>query len=132
MGILKSRALGLAVTTFGLAAVLGGSLGVAMAGTRSLSQGFNLVGGPVSSSVSAEEWVSCLPAQSWDAVYIWQAETQQWKHYFNPGKNNTPTYVNNVNAGGIGTIPRGTGVVMIMSQAVSNATVPDGPAQACD
>lgn len=132
MGFLKNRALGLAVTTVGLAAVLGGSLGVAMAGTRSLTDGFNLVGGPVSSNVSAEDWVSCLPSQSWDAVYIWQAETQEWKHYFNPAKNNTPGYVNNITAGGIGTIPRGSGVVMIMSQTVANATVPDGPGQACD
>ena len=132
MGFLKNRALGLAVTTVGLAAVLGGSLGVAMAGTRSLSDGFNLVGGPTGSSVTAEEWVSCLPSQSWDAVYIWQAETQEWKHYFNPGKNNTPNYVNSVNAGGIGSIPRGAGVVMIMSQTVSSAQVPDAPTQACE
>lgn len=132
MGFLKNRALGLAVSTVGLAAVLGGSLGVAMAGTRSLTEGFNLVGGPISSNVSAEEWVSCLPEQSWDAVYIWQAETQEWKHYFNPDKNNTPNYVNSTNAGGIGSIPRGTGVVMIMSQTVTDAQVADAPGQACD
>lgn len=132
MGFLKNRALGLSVTTVGLAAVLGGSLGVAMAGTRSLSQGFNLVGGPISGSVTATQWVSCLPAQSWDAVYIWQAETQEWKHYFNPAKNNTPNYVNNINAGGIGSIPQGSGVVMIMSQAVPNAQVLDRPGESCN
>jgi hypothetical protein len=114
-----------------LAGLLGASLGVAVAGSRgNLSTGFNLIGGPLSGDVTPTEFVSCLPADSWDAVYIWRAETQQWKHYFNT-TGSLPNYINDLKVGGIDKMPALSGVVIIMKKSVNSAVVPEAPGQGC-
>ena len=127
MKVMKRKALLLVVSSFALAAVMGGSLGLAFAGQRgALSSGFNLVGGPLSDSVTPQKFVSCL-GTSWDAVYIWDGSHQQWQHYFRAA----PAYVNGTNVGGISAIPQFAGVVVIMNQAVSNPFLPDSSSEAC-
>ena len=127
----KMKMLALVITTFAIAAVLGGSLGVATAGFKpSLGTGFNLVGGPLGGDVTPEKWVSCIPASSWRAIYIWDGQNQTWGHYFNTTKG-VPSYVNDPKVGGIQTIKRFSGIVMIMDSAVSNPYLPDSASDAC-
>ena len=131
VNIFKSRMLAFVVCSLTVAAVLGGSLGIVAAGSRpSLGTGFNLVGGPLSESVAPDKFVGCLPSTSWDAVYVWDSSNQTWKHYFNKA-NGTPEYVNSTSAGGIGSIPRLSGVVLIMKTAVSNPFIPDRASENC-
>lgn len=116
----------------GIAAILGSSLGIVAAGTRQpLTAGFNLVGGPLNADVQPVDYVGCLPAGSWTALYVWDAQNQQWKHFFNLTAGSLPAYINGSNVGGIGTIPRLSGVVLIMSQAVSNPRLRDTASEAC-
>ena len=131
MNIFKSRMVAFVAASFLTAAFLGASLGVVAAGPRpSLGVGFNLVGGPLSSAVAPDKYVGCLPANSWDAVYLWDGAKQRWEHYFNKA-NGTPEYVNSTAAGGINQIPRLAGVVLIMRTAVSNPTIPDRSTDTC-
>ena len=130
MSWIKRRTVAVAAAGLGIAAIFGGTLGVAFAGTSDLTTGFNLVGGPTAADVQAKDWVSCLPATSWQSVYIWDAPTQAWKHYFNTSSG-VPAYVNQQASGGIGSIPQYSGVVIIMNTAVSGAKLPDSPSQAC-
>jgi hypothetical protein len=137
MSLVKHKSLALVVASMGLAAVLGGSLGLAAAGVKQpLSAGFNLVGGPLGSGasdpgVAPDQFVACLPAGSWNAVYIWDGSGQQWLHFFNTSGTGIPAYVNGVNSGGINLIPRFAGVVMIMNQAVSNPRLKDTNNESC-
>jgi hypothetical protein len=132
MRLFRSPTLAMAIAILGVAAMLGGTLGVATAATRPLSSGFNLIGGPVSGDVKADKYVSCLPTNSWKAVYIWKADQQEWRHYFNTtGSSNVPAFVNNVAAGGIDDVPRGSGVVILTTQAVPNAFFPESQTQSC-
>ena len=108
----------------GVAGMLGGSLGLVVAGEKSLSAGFNLVGGPVGADIAPDDYVSCLPDGSWNAIYIWKADTQQWKHYFNTDQG-APAFVNDADAGGIVVVNRGTGVVILMEEDVPSAFLPD-------
>lgn len=127
----KTKRLALVVTAFAIAAVLGGSLGVATARYKpSLETGFNLVGGPFGGDVTPEKWVSCIPASSWRAIYIWDGTNQTWSHYFNTAKG-VPAYVNDPKVGGIQTIKRYSGMVMIMDSAISNPYLPDSASDAC-
>jgi hypothetical protein len=113
-------------------AMLGGSLGMAVAGTTSLSSGFNLVGGPTGGDVQPATYTLCLPATSWSAVYIWDAPNQRWLHYFNPGgSTNVPNFVNLTANGGINVIPRFAGVAIIASAAVPNAKLLDSNGATC-
>lgn len=130
MSWIKRRTIGVMAAGLGIAAIFGGTLGVAFAGTANLTTGFNLVGGPTAADVQAKDWVSCLPATSWSSVYIWDAPTQAWMHYFNTTAG-VPAYVNQQASGGIGSIPRYSGVVVIMNTAVASAKLPDSPSQAC-
>lgn len=116
----------------GIAAILGGSLGVATAGTKqSLSAGLNpAVGGPLSASVSPDKWVSCLPSSSWRALYLWDGSEQAWSHFFNTTKG-IPDYVNDADVGGISSIPRLAGLAMFMDAAVNNPFMPDSATQSC-
>jgi hypothetical protein len=125
----RRRALSIVAAGLGLAALLGGSLGVATAGVRStpLAVGFNLVGGPLGGDVPPAAFVECLPAGSWSAVYIWDGTTQTWKHFFT----GVPAYVNNPAGGGISIIPRFSGVVLIMKAAVSNPRLRDTASEPC-
>ena len=126
----RNKMVALTVAMFGVAAVLGGTLGMATAGTKDLGAGYNQIGGPVSSSVDADHYVACLAPASWKAMYIWQSSTQEWKHYFNTTKG-VPAYVNNTAAGGMNNVPFGAGVIIIMEQAVTGAYFPDSNAQDC-
>lgn len=127
---MKRKAIALTAAAIAVAGLLGASLGMAFAGSTSLSQGFNLVGGPLYADTSPAAWVSCLPSGSWKAVYLWDATHQRWMHFFNVS-GGVPAYVNDPSTGAITSIPKLSGVALIMNQAVSNATLADSPAQAC-
>lgn len=128
---LRSKYLAVVVSTLGVAAILGGSLGVVMASVRSqpLSAGFNLAGGPLNADTTPDQYVACLPAGSWSAVYIWDSQAQTWQHFFNP--TGVPAYVNAPSVGGIASVPRFSGVVLIMTQAVAAPHLKDSNAEAC-
>jgi hypothetical protein len=115
-----------------VAAMLGASLGVATANQRliTLVPGFNLIGGPLVGDVEPDDFVGCLPDNSWNAVYIWDPVAQSWEHYFNVDQPNIPDYINNEAVGGIQEIPRLAGVVIIMQQQVQNPFVPESSSQA--
>lgn len=136
----KSFGLVLAVS-LGFAAIVGGSLGVAVAKHSSTVTGqcsggtagcnINFVGAIGSGDVSPASFTKCLPAGSWEAIYIWNGPTQEWEHYFNPS---VPAYVNAPGAGGITTIPRFSGVVLIMKlgQPSQNVTLLDSNSESCN
>jgi hypothetical protein len=130
MGWMTRRMFTVVAAGLGLAAILGGTLGVAFAKTTDLQSGMNVVGGPTGADVQAKDWVSCIPTTSWASVYIWDAPNQRWLHYFNTASG-VPAYVNQQASGGIGSIPRYSGVVVMMNTAVSAAKFPDQPNQAC-
>lgn len=130
MSWMKRKAFGVAAAGLGLAAIFGGSLGVAFAGTRDLSTGMNVIGGPIRADVQAKDFVSCLPKTSWISIYIWDAQGQKWLHYFNTNTG-VPAYVNQQESGGIGSIPKLSGVYIFMNTAVSGAKMPDQPNEAC-
>lgn len=113
-----------------VAALLGGTAGLASAGPRtSLSPGFNLVGGP-RDETSPEDFMSCLPTTSWNSIYIWDSQMQVWQHYFNPAKG-IPAYVNLPTVGGISRIPRLVGVAVLMDEGVPNPRVKDSSGDVC-
>jgi hypothetical protein len=128
----KLKVASLFFAAFGIAALLGGTLGVATAGTKpSLFAGTNpAVGGPLAAAVTPDKWVSCLPSSSWRAVYRWDGTAQSWSHYFNTAKG-IPDYVNDTDVGGIDLIPRLSGLAMQMDELVNNPFMPDSPTQSC-
>ncbi len=130
MNWMRRKSFAVIAASVGLAALIGGSLGVATAGVRqtTLSTGFNVVGGPLGGAVAPDQFVACLPANSWSAVYIWDGAAQSWQHYFG----GVPAYVNASGAGGISTIPQLSGVVLIMNTAVSNPRLKDTNAETCN
>ena len=131
MSRIKRRTYLLLASMVAMVALLGASLGMAVAGTSNLSSGFNLVGGPIGGDVAPDQWVACItPTTAWNAVYIWDAPNQKWLHFFNVG-NGTPAYVNATANGGITSIPRFAGVALIMNQAVSNAKLKDSNSTPC-
>jgi hypothetical protein len=125
----RARTLSLLAAALGVAAILGGSLGMVSAGVRAnLTAGVNpAVGGPLGGNVPPAAFVGCLPAGSWSAIYLWDGPNQRWRHYFN----NVPAYVNSAEAGGLTTIPRLSGLVLIMNQAVNNPKLRDTAAEPC-
>jgi hypothetical protein len=128
MRIIPAKAAAFLAATLGVAAILGGSLGVVAAGVRQpLTAGFNLVGGPLGGDVTPQQYIACLPTNSWNSVYIWEGATQSWKHYLN----GVPAYVNTAAANGITNIQRGAGVVLIMNTAVQNPVLKDSNAETC-
>jgi hypothetical protein len=131
MTLIKSRSFAVLVSIVALAAVLGGSLGIAAAGPRTqLTTGFNLVGGPLTGAVSPEKFTSCLPSNSWTSVYLWDRNTQEWKHYFNTTLG-VPAFINGADAGGLVIVPRLEGVAMMMAAPVASPFFPDSPNQSC-
>lgn len=131
MSWMRRKTFALVAASLAAAAMLGGTLGIAMAGTANLGSGFQLVGGPTLGDVPPAQWISCVtPNTAWKAVYIWDAPNQQWKHYFNTN-NGVPAYVNQTASGGISVIPRFAGVALIMNQPVNGAKLLDGPNQSC-
>ncbi len=114
-------------SSLAFAAILGGSLGLAAARQRDpLSQGFNLVGGPLNGDVAPATFASCL-GTSWNSIYTWDANAQQWHHYIR----SAPAYVNSPSVGGIQVIPRLSGVVLIMDQPVSAPNLLDSNSDTC-
>ena len=131
MSFLSRPVLALTAAMLGIAAMLGGSLGiVAAAHSQGLVSGFNLVGGPLGADTAPDHYISCVPDGSWDAIYIWDAQNQKWEHYFNTS--DAPDYINDPAAGGIDLIPRLAGVVVLTSQAVPNAQFLDRPSDTCN
>jgi hypothetical protein len=129
---MRKRTIAVITAAVGLAAILGGSLGLVAAGTRSpLSAGFNITGGPLGADVQPAEFVACLPASSWNAIYIWDAQAQTWKHHFNTNGTGVPQYVNQTAVGGILVIPRLSGVILLMNQSVAAPRLKDTNAEAC-
>lgn len=111
------------VTGLALAALLGATAGAVSAQSTervNLVRGHNLVGGPLYEDVRPGDFLGCLPATSWRALYLWDAPTQTWKHFFNTNLG-IPSYVNRTDLGGIDRIPRASGLYLIMDQPVSNA-----------
>lgn len=131
MSWIRHKTFAVTAACLGVAAILGGSLGLAAAAhSANLTSGFNLVGGPLSNDIGPAEFVGCLPAGSWNAIYIWDGQNQEWNHYFNTSSG-IPAYVNSQQVGGISSIRRFAGVVLLMSTAVSNAKLKDGPGDSC-
>ena len=130
MSWMKRTSLGLVVGSLALAAILGGSLGIAFAKHTSTVTGvcangspgcnINFVGAIRSGSVSPSAFTSCIPVGTWEAIYIWDGPTQEWRHYFNPS---VPAYVNSTAAGGIDQIPGFAGVVLIMKAGTPATSV---------
>ncbi|HMO54610.1 MAG TPA: hypothetical protein PJ994_08910, partial [Tepidiformaceae bacterium] len=79
------------------------------------------VGAIRAGGVSPSKFTECIPANDWESIYIWDGAAQNWLHYFNTTK--YPGYLNNVNAGGISTIPGFSGVVLIMRSGAPNQTI---------
>ncbi|MBI5948003.1 MAG: hypothetical protein HY875_07690 [Chloroflexi bacterium] len=121
-----------------LAAVLGSSLGIAAGQGRRdatgaavpLVVGQNYTGPLGNQPVTPESWLSCLPAQSWSALYSWDAANQQWKHYFNTARG-IPAYVNKAEVGGILTLTPPAGVALIMEVKVDNPFFKDFSYESC-
>lgn len=127
MSMMTRKVFALVAGTMLLAAALGASLGVVFAGPRpSLEAGYNVVGGPFDESVSPAHFTSCL-GTAWNAVYIWDADEQQWRHYFR----DVPEALNGLRVGGIDSIPRFAGVVLIMDTAVDSPFLPNAAAEEC-
>lgn len=125
-------------SSLALAAVMGGSLGIALAKHTSTVTGVcpngssgcnvNFVG--ALGDVTPAKFTQCLPAGSWEAIYIWDGPNQEWQHFFNPS---VPAYVNQSQAGGITSIPRFAGVVLIMKlgQPAQSVTLLDANSETC-
>ena len=133
MKSIRRRPFAVLAAALALAAILGSPLGVVAAGVRNtnLSTGFNLVGGPLGGPVAPDQFVSCLPASSWGAIYIWDGATQTWQHFFNTSVDGVPAYVNTSSAGGIVNIPQFSGVVILMKSPVSSPRLKDTNNESC-
>jgi hypothetical protein len=130
MGFVQNKRL-LAITgsAFGVAALLGASLGLAAAGDKgTLTTGPQYIGGPFA-DMAPEKFTSCLPEDNWSSIYIWDAQEQQWQHWVNPAKHEE--YINDPSVGGIETIPRFAGVAILIDSTITNAFFPDTNAQNC-
>lgn len=129
MSFISRPVFALTATMVGFAALLGGSLGLVSAHQQNLGAGFNIVGGPFFADTPPADYIACVPANAWTSIYIWDAQNQKWQHYFNTA--NAPAYVNSPAAGGIDTIKRLSGVVVLTTQAVPNAKFKDRPSDQC-
>lgn len=137
------RVIAVAAMGFGLAAIFGATLGIAVAKHSSTvggvcaggSQGCNIhyVGVIKSGAVSPAKFTECLPSGSWSAIYTWDGPNQQWLHYFNTTGTGVPEYVNHISAGGISNIPGFSGVVLIMKLGtpIQSVTLLDANNESC-
>lgn len=89
--------------------------------------GFNLVGGPMGENTSPTDFLGCLPAGSWQAIYMWDSQGHGWRRHFNTQF--VPGYVNSVN--GISMLPRFSGVVLLMNSDVAAPRVRNSPSDTC-
>lgn len=124
----RKKVIGLVGAVFGAAAIMGGSLGLAAGAPQDLPAGAAYIGGPFE-SMSPQKFTSCLPQNSWNSIYVWDAPNQQWRHYINPAK--VPAYVNNEEVGGITAIPRLSGLAILLDTAVQGAVFPVTNGTAC-
>lgn len=119
MNLIRSKAFAVIAATFGLAAVLGGSLGMVAAQTREptkISEGMNLIGGP-RRSIATEEFMACVDDSGWIGIYRWDNRSvedggQRWLHFLN----GVPAYVNDPRVNGMQEIPAGAGLVLLASK----------------
>lgn len=130
MSFLRSRVTIVVVLSLLVVSMLGASLGIATANQRNttLVPGFNLIGGPLFGNIEPDDFMGCFPDGSWEVIYIWNAQNQTWKHYFNDD-GTLPDYINSEDGGGIDTIPQLSGVVVIMHTQVQSPFVPDNVSQ---
>ena len=142
MSWIHRKAFAVVAAGAGVATILGATLGIAVAKHTNTvggvcaggSAGCNIhyVGAIRSGSVSPDNFTKCLPANDWEAIYIWDGPNQSWQHFFNTTK--TPAYVNSTAAGGISTIPGFSGVVLIMRSGapIQEVTLLDSNSEACN
>jgi len=142
MSWIHRKALAVVAAGAGVAAIMGATLGIAVAKHTNTVGGvcaggapgceIHYVGAIRSGSVSPDNFTKCLPANDWEAIYIWDGPNQQWQHYFNTTK--TPAYVNATSAGGISTIPGFSGVVLIMRKGAptQQVTLLDANNESCN
>lgn len=99
--------------------------------TVDLYQGFNYRG-PVNGSVSAAEFVSCL-GDSWSVIWMWEADTKTWRWHFpeGDGPGQVPPSINDPGGNGIGTIPRGRGVAIYVTENIAGAQIPNKAGEGC-
>jgi hypothetical protein len=127
------RVFAVAVSGLVVAGIFGATLGLAVAKHTSQVGGMcsngqpgcniHYVGAIRPGGVSPGKFTECLPANDWEAIYIWDGAAQNWLHYFNTSPGKYPSYLNNTAAGGISTIPGFSGVVLIMRSGAANQTV---------
>jgi hypothetical protein len=141
MSWIHRKVFAVALSSLVVAGIFGATLGLAVAkhtsqvgGVCSNGQpGCNIhyVGAIRAGGVGPNKFTECLPDNDWESIYIWDGATQSWLHFFNTTK--YPTFLNNVNAGGISTIPGFSGVVLIMRSGAPNQTVTllDQNSEAC-
>ena len=141
MSWIHRRALAVVAAGAGVATLLGATLGIAVAKHTSTVGGvcagggngcnIHYVGAIGQGGVTPANFTKCLPANDWEAIYIWDGPNQQWEHFFNTTK--TPAYVNATSAGGIDTIPGFAGVVLIMRLGAPSqqVTLLDGNSESC-
>lgn len=131
MGFIRTPAFALIVASLGIAALLGGSLGIVAAKSRPFPL---LVGenysGPLLGDVQPASFIECVPPASWRALYTWDRVNKEWRHYFNTTKG-VPAYVNGAEVGGIILIKKGEGVAIIMDAAVQNPYLKDSEGDSC-
>lgn len=97
--------------------------------TVAVTQGGNMVGGPSVTDVSIEQFLRCVPADAWDALYIWSAREQRWLAWFG---SSVPAYVNRAPLGRAAMIPRYSGVYLVMNaKAPSNVVLLDSASSSC-
>lgn len=142
MSWIHRKAFAVVAAGAGIAAILGATLGVAVAKHTQTVGGVCSNGNPGcnihyagairSGSVDPANFVKCLPSGDWDAIYIWDGPNQQWLHFFNTARG-IPGFVNQGSAGGIQQIPGFSGVVLIMRVGAPSQSVTflDGNNESC-
>jgi|GEM_PF-2707698 len=133
MSLIRNKALAVVIATFGLAAVLGGSLGMVAAQTRQpteLTEGMNLISSP-RRSISVEDFMACVDKDGWIGLYRWDSRSEQeggqrWLHYLN----GVPAYVNDPRVNGMHEIPPYEGLVLITTRAF-NTYFKQSPTDTC-
>ena len=131
MSWIHRKAFAVVAAGAGVAAIMGATLGIAVAKHTNTVGGvcagggagcnIHYVGAISAGGVSPANFTKCLPANDWEAIYIWDGPNQEWEHFFNVTK--TPAYVNAPAAGGITTIPGFSGVVLIMRSGAPSQQV---------
>ncbi len=92
-------------------------------------RGGNMVGGPTVTDVSVAQFLRCVPADAWDALYTWSAGEQRWLAWFGAS---VPAYVNRTPEGRATMIPRYSGVYLLMNgRTPANIVLLDSGSSSC-